>query len=92
MARHLKFLSRTILLRGDTAEGAQRTLFRALDREKLVEKVKRGRFNEKPTKRRERIEYETCNRVYNREMKKRVDLVMRKYRPHVDKSNWQLGV
>ena len=92
MARHLKFLSRTILLRGDTAEGAQRTLLRAMDREKLVDKIKKGRYYEKPAKRRERMEYETCNRVYNREMKKRVEMVMKKYRPHVDKSNWQLGV
>jgi len=39
------------------------------------------RFYEKPTKKRERLEYEKCFRIYNREMKKKIAFLMKQHDP-----------
>ena len=43
--------------------------------------LKLKRYYEKPTKKRERLEYEKCYRIYNREMKKRIAFVMKQHDP-----------
>ena len=74
----------------NTVDAAYRSLTRRLVSEGINDKVSRGRYFERPTKLRERIEYETCNRVYNREMKRRIQFLARKRRPKVEETNWQL--
>lgn len=39
------------------------------------------RFYEKPTKKRERLEYEKCNRLYNKEMRQKIEFVMKQHDP-----------
>ena len=43
--------------------------------------LKLKRYYEKPTKKRERLEYEKCYRIYNREMKKKIAFVMKQHDP-----------
>ncbi len=43
--------------------------------------IKQRKYYEKPTKKRERLDYEKCNRLYNREMKKKVEFVMKQNKP-----------
>jgi small subunit ribosomal protein S21 len=43
--------------------------------------VAEKRFYEKPTKKRERLAYEKCRRLYDREMKRKVEFVMKQNDP-----------
>ena len=46
-----------------------------------VLKLSQRRFYEKPTKKRERLEYEKCNRLYNKEMKRKIQFIMKQHDP-----------
>lgn len=43
--------------------------------------IRQRRYYEKPTKKRERLEYEKCHRLYNREMSRKVNFVMKQHDP-----------
>ena len=47
----------------------------------ILMQLSRLRYYEKPTKERERREYEKCLRIYNKEMKKKVEFVMKQHAP-----------
>ena len=47
----------------------------------LYVQLRQRRYYEKPTKKRERLEYEKCHRLYNREMKSKVEFVMKQHPP-----------
>ncbi|KAG5215231.1 hypothetical protein JEQ12_000807 [Ovis aries] len=46
----------------------------------LIEDIKRRRYYEKPCRRRQRESYETCRRIYNMEMARKINFLMRKNR------------
>ncbi|XP_028911020.1 28S ribosomal protein S21, mitochondrial isoform X2 [Ornithorhynchus anatinus] len=46
----------------------------------LIEDVRRRRYYEKPCRRRQRESYETCRRIYNSEMARKINFLMRKSR------------
>eukprot|EP00069_Balaena_mysticetus_P017971 bmy_11152T0 len=125
MAKHLKFIARTVMVQEGNVEGAYRTLNRAstptstlvkagppgrciefiqrflsldstlgilssilgylesariLTMDGLIEDIKRRRYYEKPCRRRQRESYETCRRIYNMEMARKINFLMRKNR------------
>ncbi|XP_069334943.1 circadian-associated transcriptional repressor isoform X5 [Eulemur rufifrons] len=80
MANHLKFIARTVMVQEGNVEGAYRTLNRILTMDGLIEDIKRRRYYEKPCRRRQRESYETCRRIYNREMARKINFLMRKNR------------
>ncbi|XP_023403152.2 small ribosomal subunit protein bS21m isoform X1 [Loxodonta africana] len=80
MAKHLKFIARTVMVQEGNVEGAYRTLNRILTMEGLVEDIKRRRYYEKPCRRRQRESYEICRRIYNTEMTRKINFLMRKNR------------
>ncbi|XP_057645272.1 28S ribosomal protein S21, mitochondrial-like [Chionomys nivalis] len=80
MAKHLKFIARTVMVQEGNVEGAFRTLNRILATDGLTEVIKRRRFYEKPCRRRQRESYETCRRIYNMEMARKINFLMRKKR------------
>uniref|UniRef100_A0ABI7ZE69 Mitochondrial ribosomal protein S21 n=1 Tax=Felis catus TaxID=9685 RepID=A0ABI7ZE69_FELCA len=59
MAKHLKFIARTVMVQEGNVEGAYRTLNRILTMDGLIEDIKRRRYYEKPCRRRQRESYET---------------------------------
>uniref|UniRef100_A0A2K6EKW2 Mitochondrial ribosomal protein S21 n=1 Tax=Propithecus coquereli TaxID=379532 RepID=A0A2K6EKW2_PROCO len=73
MANHLKFIARTVMVQEGNVEGAYRTLNRILTMDGLIEDIKRWRYYEKPCRR-----YETCHRIYNMEMARKINFLMRK--------------
>ncbi|XP_006168531.1 28S ribosomal protein S21, mitochondrial isoform X1 [Tupaia chinensis] len=81
MANHLKFIARTVMVQEGNVEGAYRTLNRILTMDGLIEDIKRRRYYEKPCRRRQRESYETCRRIYNMEMARKINFLMRKNRP-----------
>nr|KAF6291146.1 mitochondrial ribosomal protein S21 [Myotis myotis] len=53
---------------------------RILTMDGLIEDIKRRRYYEKPCRRRQRESYETCRRIYNMEMTRKINFLMRKNR------------
>lgn len=72
--------ARTVFVgRGKSVDSGMQSLARIMSGTGLTEKIKRNRYYEKPTKRRERLEYEKCNRLYNREMRRKIHFIMRQH-------------
>ncbi|EHH49973.1 hypothetical protein EGM_00722, partial [Macaca fascicularis] len=53
MAKHLKFIARTVMVRERNMEGAYRTLSRILTMDRLIEGTKPRQYYEKPCCRRQ---------------------------------------
>ncbi|KAK7471847.1 hypothetical protein BaRGS_00035506 [Batillaria attramentaria] len=77
---HLRFLARTVLVRNNDIEPAYRVLDRILRSEKFFNDVRRKERYEKPFQQRRRVSYERCKRIYNSEMQRKIEFVMRKNR------------
>ncbi|XP_025085009.1 28S ribosomal protein S21, mitochondrial-like [Pomacea canaliculata] len=77
---HLRFLAKTVLVRNNDIEPAYRVLDRILRSENFFTDVKRKERYEKPCQQRRRVSYERCRRIYNSEMQRKIEFVMRKNR------------
>ncbi|NWR53853.1 RT21 protein, partial [Bucorvus abyssinicus] len=77
MANHLRFLGRTVMVQNGNVEAAYGALNRILSHDGLVEEVRRRRYYEKPCRRRQRLAYEACRRVYNAEMGRKIAFLSR---------------
>uniref|UniRef100_A0A1X7UF76 Uncharacterized protein n=1 Tax=Amphimedon queenslandica TaxID=400682 RepID=A0A1X7UF76_AMPQE len=60
---------------------AYKSLTKIMNDHNIITKVHRKRYHETGTKKTERMEYERAVRVYNREMKKKIDFVMKMHKP-----------
>uniref|UniRef100_A0A8C8WT14 Mitochondrial ribosomal protein S21 n=1 Tax=Panthera leo TaxID=9689 RepID=A0A8C8WT14_PANLE len=76
MAKHLKFIARTVMIQEGNVEGAYRTLNGILTMDGLIEDIKRRRYYEKPCRRRQRGSYEICWRIHNMEMARSSNFLM----------------
>ncbi|NXS51473.1 RT21 protein, partial [Brachypteracias leptosomus] len=81
MANHVRFLGRTVMVQNGNVEAAYGVLNRILSHDGLVEAVRRGRYYEKPCRRRQRRAYEACRRVYSAEMGRKISFLARGNRP-----------
>lgn len=79
--KHLKFISRTVLVRNDNVDEACRMLNRIMGSEGFLDQYRRTMFYEKPTQMRRRINYEKCKAIYDEDMKRKINFVLRKNRP-----------
>ncbi|KAM4013207.1 small ribosomal subunit protein bS21m [Anomaloglossus baeobatrachus] len=77
MANHLRFIARTVMVQNGNVDAAYKNLNRILTTEGLVDEVKRRRYYEKPCDKRRRIKYETCQRIYNSEMARKIAFLSR---------------
>ncbi|KAI4886860.1 hypothetical protein NFI96_021441 [Prochilodus magdalenae] len=50
---------------------------RVLSTDGIIETVKRGRYYEKPCRRRQRENYENCKRIYNMDMARKISFISR---------------
>ncbi|EDW84061.1 uncharacterized protein Dwil_GK13350 [Drosophila willistoni] len=78
--RHAQFLARTILVQNNNVEEACRLLNRVLGKEELFDQFRRTRFYEKPYQVRRRINFEKCKAIYNEDMNRKIQFVLRKNR------------
>lgn len=79
--KHLKFISRTVLVRNENVDEACRMLNRIMGSEGFLDQYRRTRFYEKPTQMRRRINYEKCKAIYDEDMKRKINFILRKNRP-----------
>ncbi|NWI70719.1 RT21 protein, partial [Todus mexicanus] len=77
MANHVRFLGRTVMVQGGNVEAAYGALNRILTQDGLVDVVRRRRYYEKPCRRRQRLAYEACRRVYSAEMSRKITFLAR---------------
>jgi len=80
LARHAQFFSRTIFVRNNDVEKACRTLNSILAKEDIFGQYRRTRYYEKPTQVRRRINYEKCKSIYNEDMNRKIQFLLRKNR------------
>ncbi|KAH8242993.1 small ribosomal subunit protein bS21m [Drosophila kikkawai] len=78
--RHVQFLARTVLVQNNNVEEACRMLNRVLGKEELLDQFRRTRFYEKPYQVRRRINFEKCKAIYNEDMNRKIQFVLRKNR------------
>ncbi|BFZ04238.1 hypothetical protein BsWGS_07277 [Bradybaena similaris] len=81
MGTHLRFIAKTVLVRDNKIEPAYRLLDGILKREGFFADVKRKERYEKPYLKRNRLAYERARRIYDSEMQRKIEFVMRKNRP-----------
>ncbi|CAG9858134.1 unnamed protein product [Phyllotreta striolata] len=78
--KHVSFISRTVFVKNNDVEAACRVLNRILGREGLIDQYRRTRFFEKPCQFRRRINFERCKSIYNEDMDRKIQFVLRKNR------------
>lgn len=77
---HNRFLGRTVMVGEGGASQALRALQRVLTDEKVIKDIQLKRYYEKPTVKRRRLKYESSLKLYNSEMKRKVDFLMDRQR------------
>ncbi|XP_022221902.1 28S ribosomal protein S21, mitochondrial [Drosophila obscura] len=78
--RHVQFLARTVLVQNNNVEEACRLLNRVLGKEEILDQFRRTRFYEKPFQVRRRVNFEKCKALYNEDMNRKIQFVLRKNR------------
>ncbi|XP_062552066.1 small ribosomal subunit protein bS21m [Armigeres subalbatus] len=78
--RHAKFIARTVLVQNNNVEEACRVLNRILGKEEIFDQFRRTRFYEKPFQTRRRVNFERCKAIYNEDMNRKIQFVLRKNR------------
>lgn len=86
---HNRFLARTVFVGEGGVNQALRALQRVLTDDKIIKDVQLKRNYEKPTVKRRRLKYESSLKLYNSEMKKKVEFLMSKQRKV---SPWTWGI
>ncbi|ESN95418.1 hypothetical protein HELRODRAFT_86902 [Helobdella robusta] len=81
MAHHAKFFARTVLVRNNDVDTAYKALDKILRNDKVLERARRNMYYEKPYQLRKRVSLERCKRIYNSEMKRKIEFVMKTFRP-----------
>ncbi|KAK6645258.1 hypothetical protein RUM43_001534 [Polyplax serrata] len=79
--KHALFISRTVFVKNQDIDKAVRTLNRILGREGVIDDVRRLERYEKPWQTRRRINYELSKSIYNEDMTRKINFLMRKSRP-----------
>ncbi|XP_055542194.1 28S ribosomal protein S21, mitochondrial [Wyeomyia smithii] len=78
--RHAKFIARTVLVQNNNIEEACRVLNRILGKEEIFDQFRRTRYYEKPFQTRRRVNFERCKAIYNEDMNRKIQFVLRKNR------------
>lgn len=78
--RHLKYLARTVLVQDNNIEEACRVLNRVLGKEGILDQFRRTRYYEKPFQTRRRVNFEKCKAIYNEDMDRKIQFILRKNR------------
>ncbi|XP_050309396.1 28S ribosomal protein S21, mitochondrial [Anthonomus grandis grandis] len=78
--RHVSFVARTVFVHNNDVDAACRILNRILGKEEILDQYRRTRYFEKPFQFRRRINFEKCKAIYNEDMERKINFVLRKNR------------
>nr|VZI26405.1 unnamed protein product [Spirometra erinaceieuropaei] len=74
---NIKFLRKTVLVQENDVVNAFSALNRIMRNDKIINSIKRQEYYEKPNRMRRRVMYERCKRIYDNEMARKINFVMR---------------
>uniref|UniRef100_A0A8C6SE79 Mitochondrial ribosomal protein S21 n=1 Tax=Neogobius melanostomus TaxID=47308 RepID=A0A8C6SE79_9GOBI len=77
MAKHLRFIARTVMVQEGNVDAAYNHLNRVLTQDGIIDTVKRKRYYEKPCRERIRKNFENCRRIYHSEMARKLSFISR---------------
>nr|CAH0113694.1 unnamed protein product [Daphnia galeata] len=77
MGQHAKFIARTVLVQNNDIEQACRIINRIMGSEGWFDQYRRTRRYEKPFMARRRINFEKCKAIYNEDMNRKIQFVLR---------------
>jgi len=82
MSKYFRFISRTVQVDispgvENALDSALQTLESRLNREGVIQSMKRNRYYEKPWMKRRRVAYQNCKQIYNSEMNRKIDFLMK---------------
>ncbi|KAI0979101.1 hypothetical protein GJ496_010852 [Pomphorhynchus laevis] len=72
-----RFIARTVLVTSNDVDAAYRSLNRILNNERLFEIARRWQYYEKPCKKRNRLCFEKAYQIYNNDMERKINLIMK---------------
>ncbi|CAD7079383.1 unnamed protein product [Hermetia illucens] len=78
--KHIKFIARTVFVQNNNVEEACRVLNRILGKEEIFDQFRRTRYYEKPFQVRRRVNFEKCKSIYNEDMDRKIQFILRKNR------------
>ncbi|RWS12922.1 hypothetical protein B4U79_01152 [Dinothrombium tinctorium] len=78
--RHPRFIGRTVLVKDGKVEQAFRILNKIIGSEGLFDIYRRNLYYEKPFNTRRRVNFEKCKAVYDEDMNRKIQFIMRKNR------------
>lgn len=92
MSKHFRFIARTVFVDNrpgidNAIESGIQRLENQLNREQILQTMKRNRYYEKPWMRRRRIAYTECTKIYNDEMKRKLNFLLKSNRD----DPWRVG-
>nr|CUU00461.1 hypothetical transcript [Hymenolepis microstoma] len=79
--RNIRFLRKTVIVKENDITSAFGALNKILRNDRVVNTIKAQEYYEKPTRMRRRVMYERCKRVYDNEMSRKINFVMKADRP-----------
>jgi len=77
MNAHMKFIARTVFVKDNNIEEACRIINRIMGSEGWFDQFRRTRRYEKPYMVRRRVNFEKCKAIYNEDMKRKIQFVMK---------------
>lgn len=77
MRQHAKFIARTVMVQDNNVEEACRVVNRIMGSEGWFDQYRRTRRYEKPFQARRRVNFEKCKAIYNEDMNRKIQFVMR---------------
>jgi len=80
MKNQLQWVSRTVMVKENNVDEAMKVLNGIMAREGMLKRWRGTRYYEKPTRARQRVNYEKCTAIYNEDMSNKVRFLMRKNR------------
>ncbi|XP_076031023.1 mitochondrial ribosomal protein S21 [Oratosquilla oratoria] len=78
--KHAQFIARTVMVHQNNVDEGMRVLNRILGKEGLLTQYRLTRYYEKPYQTRRRINYEKAKAIYDEDMNRKIQFVMRKNR------------
>nr|CDJ81509.1 mitochondrial ribosomal protein S21 [Haemonchus contortus] len=78
---HPRFATRTVLVKNNDVDAAFSLLNRLMDSEGLLKLIRRTQYYQKPYMQRQQLSIEASNAIFNEDMTRKMQFMMRKNRP-----------
>ncbi|XP_065569646.1 small ribosomal subunit protein bS21m-like [Artemia franciscana] len=75
--QNIKFIARTVLVKDNNVDDAMKIVNRIMGSEGLLDQFRRTQRYEKPFQTRRRINHERCKAIYNEDMSRKIQFLMK---------------